>query len=97
MKDKLAWFCEDVKVGDEVVLLLTSGREARGQVTEIADTYVKLRSAGGALSRFFEKVLEGWEVVSKRLSGNDSLSVQGLPFRVFGKLRIAIVLPVYAI
>ncbi len=67
MANKLVLLQEDVKVGDEVALFLTTAREVHGRVAEITESYIKLETTPGTFSRFFEKMIEGWEVRPKTI------------------------------
>ena len=59
-------FKQDIKVGDSVKLFLTTGKEPVGLVLSIGENYVLLQSEDGAQNRFFDKLIGGWEVFSKR-------------------------------
>jgi tetratricopeptide (TPR) repeat protein len=56
-------FKQDVKVGDRVKLSLTTGKEPEGTVLEIGDNFVLLESDDKTKSRYFDKLIGGWEVI----------------------------------
>jgi tetratricopeptide (TPR) repeat protein len=62
MENKLKLLQEDVKAGDDLTVFLTTEREVRGTVVEITDAYLRLLTTNGSNSRFFEKMISGWEV-----------------------------------
>jgi len=61
-------FRSQVRQGDEVVLFLISGREARGKVDEISDHYIFISNDSGPVV-VSDQFLGGWEVVSTRGDG----------------------------
>lgn len=58
-------FKQDIKVGDSVKLYLTTGKEPEGIVVSIGENFVLLVSTDGTQNRFFDKLIGGWEVISK--------------------------------
>ncbi len=61
-------FKKDVKIGDTVRLYLTTGKEPEGKVVEIGDSFVLLQSDDQTKSRFFDKMLGGWDVLHKTVT-----------------------------
>ncbi|MDR0682660.1 MAG: hypothetical protein LBG15_12580 [Dysgonamonadaceae bacterium] len=58
-------FKQDVKVGDKVKLsLTTTGKEPEGTVLKIGDNFVLLESDDKTRSRYFDKLIGGWEVIT---------------------------------
>lgn len=55
-------FKQDVKAGDKVKLSLTTGKEPEGTVLEIGDNFILLESDDKTKSRWFDKMIGGWEV-----------------------------------
>lgn len=58
-------FKQDIKIGDKVKLYLTTGKEPEGQVVTIGENFVLLQSSDGTQNRFFDKLIGGWDLVSK--------------------------------
>ncbi|MDH6341350.1 AAA+ ATPase superfamily predicted ATPase [Parabacteroides sp. PFB2-12] len=72
-------FKQDVKIGDKVKLYLTTGKEPEGSVVEIGDNYVLLQSDEQTKSRFFDKMLGGWDVLNKTVSAIKSNENKPMP------------------
>ncbi len=58
-------FKQDIKIGDKVKLYLTTGKEPEGIVTSIGENFVLLQANDNNQNRFFDKLIGGWEVISK--------------------------------
>jgi len=58
-------FKQDIKVGDKVRLSLTTGKEPEGTVLEIGENFVLLETEDKTKSRFFDKVIGGWDILVK--------------------------------
>lgn len=58
-------FKQDIKIGDKVKLYLTTGKEPEGQVVTIGENFVLLQSSDGTQNRFFDKLIGGWDLVSR--------------------------------
>ncbi len=56
-------FKKDIKIGDKVKLLLTTGKEPEGVVMEIGDNYVLLQTGRNVQNRIFDKLIGGWDVL----------------------------------
>ena len=56
-------FKQDIKVGDDVKLYLTSGKEPEGKVLEIGANYILVESYDKKINRFFDKLIGGWELI----------------------------------
>ena len=59
-------FKKDVKIGDNVRLHLTTGKDPQGIVEEIGDNFVLLRGDNDVLIRFFDKLIGGWDILIKQ-------------------------------
>lgn len=57
-------FKEDIKVGDKVKLYLTTGKEPVGIVISIGDNFVLLEGSDNTQSKFFDKMIGGWDIVN---------------------------------
>lgn len=57
-------FKKDIKVGYNIKLYLTTGKEPNGEVIEIGENFVLLRINDDSQNRFFDKLIGGWEVIS---------------------------------
>lgn len=60
----------DIKIGDKINLHLTIGKES-GTVIEIGDNYILLQSENGTKNRFFDKIIGGWEILSKHTQNTE--------------------------
>lgn len=60
-------FKQDIKVGDNVKLYLTTGKEPEGIVISIGDNFVLLESNDKTQNRFFDKLIGGWVVISEKI------------------------------
>lgn len=58
-------FKKDIKVSDTVKLFLVTGKEPQGIVVEIGENYVLLQYNDNTQNRFFDKLIGGWEIISK--------------------------------
>lgn len=58
-------FKQDIKIGDKVKLYLTTGKEPVGIVISIGENFVLLQANDQTQNRFFDKLIGGWEVISK--------------------------------
>lgn len=58
-------FKQDIKVGDKVKLYLTIGKEPEGIVVSIGENFVLLQARDRTQNRFFDKLIGGWELISK--------------------------------
>jgi len=58
-------FKQDIKIGDKVKLYLTTGKEPEGIVISIGENFVLLQANDKTQNRFFDKLIGGWEVISK--------------------------------
>lgn len=56
-------FKQDIKIGDKVKLYLTTGKEPEGTVLNIGDNFVLLRGDDNTQSKFFDKLIGGWDVL----------------------------------
>jgi hypothetical protein len=57
-------FKEDIAVGDSIKLHLTNTNEKpEGTVLEIGENYVLLEKTDGIKSRFFDKLIGGWDLI----------------------------------
>ena len=56
-------FKEDIKVGDKVKLYLITGKEPAGIVISIGDNFVLLEGSDKTQSKFFDKLIGGWDVL----------------------------------
>jgi len=63
-------FKRDIKIGDKVKLYLTTGKEPEGEVFEIGESYVLLKSEQEKTLRFFAKLIGGWEIIEKKQLNN---------------------------
>lgn len=68
-------FKQDIKVGDRVKLYLTTGKEPEGQVVSIGDNYVTLRGIDESQSKFFDKLIGGWDLLVKKESDNPATPI----------------------
>ena len=59
-------FKKDIRIGDKVKLYLTTGKEPEGTVFEIGDNYVLLKTENGKTTRYFDKIIGGWDVIEKQ-------------------------------
>ena len=59
-------FKKDIKVDDKVKLYLTTGKEPEGIVFEIGDNYVLLKTENEKTTRYFDKIIGGWDVIEKK-------------------------------
>jgi hypothetical protein len=57
-------FRQDIKVGDKVKIYLTTGKEPFGIVIEIGSNFILLRNMDGSVSRIFEVLIGGWDLLS---------------------------------
>lgn len=55
---------QDVQVGNKVKLYLVTGKEPEGIVLEIGENYVFLEAGDGTKSKFFDKLIGGWNVLN---------------------------------
>lgn len=53
---------QDVKVGNKVKLYLVTGKEPEGTVLEIGENFILLESVDRIKSKFFDKLIGGWDV-----------------------------------
>ena len=60
-------FKQDIKVGDRVKLYLTTGKEPEGVVISIGENYVLLKSNDDTQNRFFDKLIGGWDIVTRNI------------------------------
>jgi len=56
----------DVKIGDNIVLFLTTGKEINGVVLELEVNYILIEIGNGKKNTFFDKIIGGWEVISSQ-------------------------------
>ena len=64
-------FKQDVKVGNKVKLILTTGKESVGEVLEIGINFILIKNDEGLTTRIFEVLIGGWEIIN-----NDIVSCQ---------------------
>jgi len=65
MFDKL---CKDIRVGDIVMFLLTTGKEVTGTILEIGEENVLIRSEGVNQIRIFDRLIGGWQNLTQNSS-----------------------------
>lgn len=56
-------FNQDNKLGDTVIIYLNTGKSVTGIVTEIGDSYIRLKKEDGKPMLIFEKLIGGWETI----------------------------------
>lgn len=56
-------FKQDINIGDKVKLYLTTGKEPEGTVLNIGDNFVLLQGNDNTQSKFFDKLIGGWDVL----------------------------------
>ncbi len=57
-------FKKEIKVSDSVKLYLTIGKEIEGEVIEIGENHVLLKTIDGIQTRFFDKIIGGWDLIA---------------------------------
>jgi len=82
-------FKQDVKVGDKVKLSLITGKEPEGTVLEIGDNFVLLEFDDKTKSRYFDKLIGGWELLHQptptvQLSQTAAAKETETPFTIKG-------------
>lgn len=65
-------FKKEIKIGDPVKLYLTTGKEPEGVVVEIGDSYVLLQENEDVKSRYFDKIVGGWNLLTDKTKNNNS-------------------------
>ena len=71
-------FKQDIKVGDKVKLYLTTGKEPEGTVISIGDNFVLLQGNDINLSKFFEKIIGGWDIITPFIKPNIDYKTIGI-------------------
>lgn len=56
-------FKKDIKVGNNVKLYLTSGKEPEGKVLEIGENFVLIEGPDNKINRLFDKLIGGWDLI----------------------------------
>lgn len=69
-------FKQDIKVGDSVKLYLTTGKEPEGIVVSIAENYVTLQNNDNSQSKFFDKLIGGWDLIKSKQPDLDNKNTQ---------------------
>jgi len=77
---------EEVKIGETLKLILTTGKEITGEVIEFGSNHVLLKDENGKSTRIFEVLIGGWELIGQQkntaeihndtISGVDTTPVQ---------------------
>jgi hypothetical protein len=57
-------FKKEIKVTDTVNLYLTIGKEIEGEVIEIGESHVLIKTTDGVQTRFFDKLIGGWNLIA---------------------------------
>lgn len=70
------FFKRDIKVGDKVKLYLTTGKEPVGTVISIGDNFVLLQGNDSIQSKFFEKIIGGWDIIISLIKINDDKTIR---------------------
>ena len=66
----------DIVTGDTIRLTLTTGKEPEGEVLEIGDVFVIIKTTDGNSLRCFDKIIGGWEVLKRKASVIEANIVQ---------------------
>lgn len=61
-------FKKEIKVSDKVKLFLTTGKEPEGEIVEIGDNYVLIKTSDGTNQRYFEQLIGGWTILRNEMS-----------------------------
>ena len=69
-------FKQDIKIGDSLKLYLTTGKEPEGIVVSIAENYVTLQNSDNSQSKFFDKLIGGWDLIKSKQPDIDNKSTQ---------------------
>jgi hypothetical protein len=73
-------FKKDVSIGDIIKLhLINSNEKPEGKVIEIGENFVLLENTDGTKSRFFEKLIGGWDLIKKYQTKESAIGSQIKP------------------
>ena len=64
-------FKKEIKIKDTVKLYLTTGKEPEGKVIEIGDSFVLLEDFNQVKSRYFDKIIGGWDILNSEPVNNE--------------------------
>ena len=64
----------EIIVSDKVKLYLTSGKEVEVEIVEIGEKYLLVLNLDGTQSRFFESLIGGWDLISRKQVDQSSTS-----------------------
>jgi hypothetical protein len=86
-------FKKEIKTSDTVKLYLTSGKEAVVDILEIGEKHILVKNGDGTISRFFEQLIGGWDLINSNteLSDQNEIPKVEIPKKV---LPIKIVEPI---
>jgi tetratricopeptide (TPR) repeat protein len=68
-------FKKEIKVSDSVKLYLTIGKEIEGEVIEIGENHVLVKTIDGIKTRFFDKLIGGWDLIASVKQEENIISI----------------------
>ena len=70
---------KEIKVGDNVRIILTTGKEPEGNVIEIGENHILIQNSEGIKQRLFDKLIGGWEILGSPIESESKINIDDKP------------------